>query len=137
VEARNYNQWSKSINDMDPKERELIQRKAMANIHAGEDKIASADIRTKIVNNKIVFVPKYSEEESRRRFKFTRTNAVDLDHQIPLCKFFINDELIMTVNMEKIHETPLTALETVYGQDPDEKKMSDMELLCQEIYKRT
>lgn len=137
VEARNYNQWSKSINDMDPEERKLIQRKAMANIHSGEDKISNGDIRTRIVNNRIEFIPKYSEEESKRRFKFTRTNEVDMEHQIPLCKFFINDELIMTINMEKIHETPFTALETVYGQDPMEKKLNDMELLCHEIYKRT
>lgn len=141
VEARNFNQWSKSINDLDEEERKAIQKKAMMNIHYAEDKVGNDDIRTKIVNNKIQFVPKYSEEESRKRFKFTRVNEIDPDHMIPLCKFYINDELIFTMDVEKQARqitNPMEALEYKYASDnDDQEKMNEVDLLCREIRTKT
>ena len=138
VEYRNYNEFSTSINDMKEEEKLEIQRRVLMNIHASEDKITINDIRTRIVNDKIEFVPRYSEEEEKRRFKFTRINEVDETLQVPLCKFYINEELIYTMDVEKqVMSNPLMAIEHMYRDVSDEDKMDEVDRLCHEIYKKT
>lgn len=135
-EARNYNQYSTPINSMSDEDRGRIQRNAALNIHAAEDAIGYKDIRTKLVNDKIEFEETYSEEESKRRFKFTRENVVEND--IPMCKFFINDELLYTMDVEAAART-VSAVKLEYNDMVEQgiDSMNPVERLCYEITRKT
>lgn len=138
VEVRNFNKWSVPVSQMSKEEQNIIKRKALMNIHAGEEQIGKKDIRARIVGDKIEFTPRYSEEESKKRFKFTRKNEVDTVHQVPICNFYINDELIFTMDVEKqMLSNPLIALEYKYADINDGQKMDEVDRLCLEIHKKT